>query len=329
MTALPIIVAIPARNEADHIGACLAALAQQPSAAAHIAGVVVFANNCTDDTAAVAASSAAQVPFPLQVIVADLPPPRAHIGHARRGAADAAFDCLMAAGLGDAIIAGTDADSRVAPDWLAALTAAFAADVDAVCGAIDLDGSVTPALASVRAAEAAYAETTARCAAYLDPLAHDPWPNHIWCWGANLSVRARALAAVGGSPLVELAEDRALHAALIRHGARVRHSESVRVLTSARVDGRAPGGFADLIASYSADPKALADYWLEPAELTWARASQRGTSRRDWNGRTGFGGGFGAHWATHEAMTPALAPRRVALTDLPGEMALLEKWLSA
>ena len=323
MTSLPVIIAIPARNEADRIGACLTAIAAQPDAGSHIAGVVVFANNCTDETAAAAA--AVDTPFPLHVIAAQLPPIRAHIGHARRGAIDAAFDCLMAAGRSDAIIAGTDADSRVAPGWLAALLAAFSGDVDAVCGAIDLDGTVPPGLAAVRAAEAAYAETTARAAAQLDPLPHDPWPNHIWCWGANLAVRARVLADVGGSPLVDLAEDRALHAVLLRSGARIRHSQAARVLTSARADGRAPGGFADLMTSYADDPAALADFWLEPAALTFTRASQRGAARLDW----GRHPGFGEHWAAHEAETPALAPQRVAIADLPAEGARLERLIAA
>lgn len=323
MTPPPVVIAIPARNEADRIGGCLSAIAAQPDAHARIAGIVVFANNCTDTTAAVAVATS--VPFPLHVIEAVLPPDRAHIGHARRGATDGAFQVLKNAGQGDAIIAGTDADSRVAPGWLAALLAAFDDEVDAVCGAIDLDGPVPAGLAQRRAAEAAYAEMTARAAALLDPMPHDPFPNHIWCWGANLAVRAKMLANVGGSPLVDLAEDRALHAALLRHGARIRHCDAARVRTSARSDGRAPGGFADLMASYADDPHALADFWLEPAALTWDRARQRGAARRRW----GDHAGFGAYWADYEANTPALAPQRVALASLPTETEQLRRLISA
>lgn len=321
MTPLPVVIAIPARNEADRIGACLAAIASQPDAPTRIAGVIVFANNCTDDTVAVAAAMA--VPFPINIITANLPPDRAHIGQARRGANDAAIDFVNSAGMSDAIIAGTDADSRVAPEWLAALTTAFAADVDAVCGAIDIDGPVPPALARVRTDEAAYAEITARAADHLDPRPHDRFPNHIWCWGANLAVRATVLTAVGGSPLVDLAEDRALHSALLRHDARIRHTEAVRVLTSARTDGRAPGGFADLMARYATDRNALADFWLEPAGLTWLRATQRGAARRAWTN----GKGFGAHWAEWEANCSTLAPRPLAIADLQAETMALERLL--
>jgi cellulose synthase/poly-beta-1,6-N-acetylglucosamine synthase-like glycosyltransferase len=322
MTQLPVIVAIPARNEADRIGACLSALAAQ-SAAGRIAAVALFANNCTDATAAIARTMA--LPFPLTIIEAALPPAKAHIGHARRGATAAAAACMRALGHSDAIIAGTDADSRVLPGWLAALTAAFAADVDAVCGEIDLDGPVAPALAAARRAEAAYADTAARAAAWLDPLPHDPWPNHIWSWGANFAVRGSVLARVGGSPLVDLAEDRALHALLLRDDARIRHATAVRVQTSARADGRAPGGLADLLSDYAADPAALADFALEPAAMTWRRAQARGAARRQWGARPGFG----TFWADIEAATESLARQRIAVADLDRETARLGAWITA
>lgn len=319
----PIVVAIPARNEADRIGACLAALAAQPAAGSRIAGVVLYANNCSDATLATA--QAMNLPFTLHAIEAVLPAAHAHIGCARRGATEAARLVLQRLGHDDGIIAGTDADSRVCPGWLAALMAAFAGDVDAVCGEIDLDTPPTTTLRAAREAEAAYADAVAEAIALLDPLAHDPWPNHIWSWGANFAVRAGVLAAAGGSPMVDLAEDRALHAALLAQDARVRHSRAVRVQTSARKEGRAPGGFADLLRLYAADPSALADFALEPAALTWLRARRRGEARRRWGERPGFG----AAWAERQAEDPALAPRRVAICDLPGETALLKRWIKA
>ena len=323
MTALPVIVAIPARNEADQIRGCLAALAAQPDARQQIVGVVVFANNCTDATVPLVESL--HTPFPVMLHAVDLPPERAHIGFARRGATDAGIAFMRACGLDDAIIAGTDADSRVAPGWLPAMQASFANGVDAVCGAIDIAPPVTPELAALLKAEAIYADLAAQVAHTLDAIAHDPWPNHIWCWGANFAVRARMLAAVGGSPLVDLAEDRALHANLLLHDARIRHSNAVRVVTSARAAGRAPGGFADLLTSYACDPAALADYFLEPAATTWHRSMQRGRQRRAWGDRPHFG----AFWASQEACDPSLTRRRVAIADLAAETVKLKGWLAA
>ncbi|WP_207792176.1 glycosyltransferase [Polymorphobacter multimanifer] len=314
-------MAIPARNEATRIGAALEALAAQPHADSSIAAAIVHANNCTDATAAVARSVA--LPFPLIVIEAVMPSAESHIGHARRAVTEAAVAHLLRLGRPDGIVAGTDADSRVAGDWLGRLLAAFVPQIDAVCGVIALDGPISAPLARVREAEAEYAAMVARVTDWLDPLDHDPWPNHVWSWGANFAVRASTLSTVGGSPLVDLAEDRALHAALVRHDARIRHACDVQVFTSARADGRAPGGLADLLSDYATDQDALADFALEPAATTWDRAARRVAARARWGSRPGFG----AAWAAQEAETPRLARQRVAVRALPAQTALLGRWL--
>ncbi len=320
----PVVVAIPARNEVARIGAALAALAGQAQADTRIAAVIVHANNCTDATAAVARGQA--LPFPLIVTEAILPPADAHIGHARRAVTNAATELLLALDRPDGIVASTDADSHVADDWLNRLLAAFSPQTDAVCGVITLDSPVNAQLARAREAEAAYAAMVARVADRLDPQDHDPWPNHVWSWGANFAVRARTLQAVGGSPLVDLAEDRTLHAALLRQDARIRHACDVEVFTSARADGRAPGGLADLLSCYGTDADALADFALEPAAMTWHRASRRGVARARWGeGRPGFG----AAWAEHEAQATDLCRQRVMIRGLSAQTALLGRWLTA
>ena len=125
--------------------------------------------------------------------------------------------------------------------------------------------------------------------------------------------------------MVALAEDRALHVALLRHDARVRHDPAVRVVTSARFTGRAPGGFADLLRDYAADTATLADFALEPAAISWTRATRRGAARREWGNRAGFG----AHWAVFEAECTELARQRIAASDLATETALLRCWVRA
>lgn len=336
-----IAIAIPAHNEADRIAACLGALARQPDARRHIAGVVVYANNCSDDTAAIA--RAVPMPVELHIIEETLPPERANIGWARRRATEAAQALLDRRSVTDAVIANTDADSRVAAGWLQAMVDAFAAGADAVAGAIDIDPDDGSDTAAARAAETDYAASIARINAWLDPIDHDPWPNHVWAWGANLAVRSDMLDGIGGVPLVDLAEDRALHQALLRRDAKVRHSLDARVWTSGRSDGRAPGGFADLLASYSSDPDALADFWLEPATVAWRRARWRGAARRLWQ-RHGHGalqaiasrldattqdsGFFGSDWAMIADTAPSLAPRRVAVKHLPAERRRLDRYLA-
>jgi cellulose synthase/poly-beta-1,6-N-acetylglucosamine synthase-like glycosyltransferase len=67
---------------------------------------------------------------------------------------------------------------------------------------------------------------------------------HRHVHGANLGIRASALAGLGGwSPLVS-GEDVELAARARDAGLVIRRSGAAPVVTSARLDGRAPDGFA-------------------------------------------------------------------------------------
>lgn len=204
-------VAVPARNEAERIPACLQALAAQVDAAgdplpADAFEVVVLANNCTDDTARVARSAGVRLGLALQVLEVEHPPEQAHAGGARRAAMDAAADRLERAGAPGGAVLTTDADSRPRPDWLCLTLLALEAGADAVAGMVDLDageageGRRPLGASGLHGPEAEYADLLAEIASRLDPLPYDPWPNHIWTWGANLAVRADVYRAVGGLP---------------------------------------------------------------------------------------------------------------------------------
>jgi hypothetical protein len=131
-------------------------------------------------------------------------------------------------------IATTDADTRVTRDWLALQLAAARAGADAVAGIVEVDDwSQQPA--AVRD----------RFIAHYASLGTGHGHGHVH--GANLGVRASALAAAGGMPSLALAEDHALVDGLVAAGARILRSGDVRVRTSARREARAPGGFGDLL----------------------------------------------------------------------------------
>ena len=136
------VIAIPARNEAARLPACLIALARQSmlEAGPSDIAVLVLANNCTDDTAALARRLAPSLPFRLIVQETLLSTAIAHAGGARRMAMDAAAS-LFGPGIDPrhAILLSTGADSRSDPGWLAANLGAFAAGADAVAGAITPD----------------------------------------------------------------------------------------------------------------------------------------------------------------------------------------------
>ena len=133
-------VIIPAKDEVANLPATLAALAAQVDEHGQplpvgCFEVIVLANNCTDHTAAVVREQARLFPhMVLHVAELCLPVAKAHVGRARRLLMDEACARLELLGRRQGIIASTDADTRVAPTWLAAIEAEIAAGADAVGG---------------------------------------------------------------------------------------------------------------------------------------------------------------------------------------------------
>ncbi|SDY49077.1 glycosyltransferase [Hymenobacter psychrophilus] len=244
-------VIIPAKDEADALPATLAALAAQTNEQGEplppgCFEVLVLANNCTDGTAAVIRAFAATHPaLALHVAELTLPPTEAHVGRARRLLMDEAAQRLELAGQPRAAIISTDADTRVAPDWLAATFRELALGVEAVAGRILMEE--TSRACPVRRCQlqdAAYQLLRAQLETQLDPQPHEPWPRHHQHFGASLAVTVAAYRQVGGLPVVPFLEDEALYQALLRHDLRVRHSPAVRVFTSGRQQGRVAVGLS-------------------------------------------------------------------------------------
>lgn len=132
LTPPSFVVAIPVRDEEERLPACLRALAQQRdrlgrSIPPTLVRIVVFANNCTDQSASVARALAECWSLDIQVVETWLPPEAAHAGAARRAAMDLAEAWLMESGEDGGVILTTDADSQVTPNWIATNLAAFEA----------------------------------------------------------------------------------------------------------------------------------------------------------------------------------------------------------
>ena len=249
---LRISVIIPAKDEAATLPAALAALAAQTTEHGQALPpssfeVIVLANNCQDATAAVVRHQAQRFPA-LVVHVAELwlAGDTAHVGRARRLLMDEACARLEQVGQPAGIIASTDADTRVAPDWLATIQAEIAAGTDAVGGRIFIseEEAVPTALQRIQTHDAAYRLLCARLEDLTDPALADRWPRHHQHFGASLALTARAYRRVGGLPEVRFLEDEALCQELRRHDLTLRHSPRVRVLTSARRQGRVEVGLS-------------------------------------------------------------------------------------
>jgi len=149
------------------------------------------------------------------------------VGLARHAGAELALQ------LGARWIACTDADSRVHPDWL---FAQLRYRSDAVCGVVVLD------------ADSSLPSHTRR----LFDQHYQDREGHRHIHGANLGISASWYRVCGGFPPVEVGEDVALVDTLEARGARIAWSASARVTTSARRDGRTPGGFAGYLRELKA-----------------------------------------------------------------------------
>lgn len=288
----PATVAIPACNEAERIGACVSALAVQRdrfgAPLRHDAfDILVFANNCNDDTVAVIERLAQDIPQRVVVVEERLPPEMSNAGWARKRAMDLAADRLEA----DSLILTTDADSCVSPTWVWSTFQELARSVDCVAGYIDAAPAEIVRLGGkfLRRGrlEDTYLRQVAEIMARCDPLPHDPWPNHRVSSGASLAVTVEAYRAIGGLPARPLGEDAALAASLEEAGFKVRHSLEVVVQTSCRLAGRAAGGAADTMQRRLADLDAPCDDDLEPALHLTRRAIFRALFRRAWTSGEG------------------------------------------
>jgi Glycosyl transferase family 2 len=351
------VVAIPVRDEEERLPACLHALARQRDRSGRSISptqvrVVLFANNCTDRSASLARNLGGGLSLDVRVVEARLPPAIAHAGSARRAAMDLAETWLVEAGESDGVILTTDADSQVAPNWIADNLAAFAAGAEAVLGRIDLDeeGDQLPeALHRRGALEDTYEKLLTELSWLLDPLEHDPWPHHATISGASLGVTRAAYCRVGRLPRVPLGEDKALVGLLSRHDVRIRHCPTAHVMTSGRTDGRAPGGVADTLAIRSKEPDAFCDEALEPFRTAFARAAWRGRLRRlhgagrlvidlNWVEKLETAPrdvddliqepAFGAIWAAIQLRSPRFARRLLRPAELPEQISIARRWLA-
>jgi hypothetical protein len=351
------VVAIPVKDEEERLPGCLGALAQQRDGSEQpippaLVRIVVFANNCTDQSASLTRKLGGGLSLNVRVVEVRLPPAAAHAGNARRGAMDIAEAWLMQGGETDGVILTTDADSQVAPNWIAENLAAFAAGAEVVLGRIDLDeeGADLPeALHRRGELENAYEELLTELSWLLDPLEHNRWPHHATISGASLGITRTAYCRVGRLPRVPLGEDKALIGLLSRQDSRIRYCPTVHVVTSGRINGRAPGGVADTLAIRSREPHALCDDALEPFRTAFARASWRGCLRRmhgagglaldqDWAAELGISAGdvndiikepsFGAAWEAIEDRSPLFARRLLRPAELPEQISIARRWLA-
>ena len=286
-------VVIPVRNEAKSLPAVIQALASQVDEHGQPLNpntyeILVLANNCTDSTVEVVRRLSSHYAFlQLHAIQVSIPKETAHVGKARQMVMDEAYRRLSLIGRKHRIIASTDGDTEVAPNWISALLNEFDKGADAVGGRIitqraeTSDISAKVSLYYLRQIAHAYISAQIEC--LLDPQSHDCWPRHFQYYGANMAVSAEMYGYIGGVPLVENEEDVALYRRLKLADAKIRHSLEVRVLTSARRTGRATGGLSELLETLSHTTRKAQRVLVESPEVTEARILLRKWLRQVWS----------------------------------------------
>jgi glycosyltransferase involved in cell wall biosynthesis len=291
-------VIVPVRDEAELLEACLNALAHQVDLNGkpltwNRYEVVLLANNCSDDSVAIAHHFSLQHPdFRLHIVERTLPTAEAHIGRVRQLLMDEAYYRLASlglAGLGDkpGIIASTDGDTQVSATWIAATLLEISLGVDAIGGRIVADPVSCEALdplVKMRYLQGDYYhQLWIELETYLDATPHDGWPRHAQHYGASLAVTAQMYRQSGGIPAVRTREDVAFYRALLRVGARFRHSLRVEVITSARQTVRTEGGFAAQLNEWAEMGQNHQPFLVESAAAIETRLKVRRQLRHLWH----------------------------------------------
>jgi len=236
-------VVVPARNEEALVGSCLTALAEQEEILPEEYEVLLVLDRCTDATENRSLEVAAKHPgLRLRLLEG----PGRGAGHARRVGMEEACARLLSLGRPDGLIASTDADTVVAPNWLSVQLEAAAGGARAIGGRIELrdDADLPQGVSGWRDERGRLRQRE-----LLSPLAPGYETGHLrtehWQFsGASLALTAATYAEIGGLEPRAALEDEYLELALARRGVPIERPLAVRVATSARLVGRGKRGLA-------------------------------------------------------------------------------------
>lgn len=222
-----LVVTVPAADEEDEIAGCLhsidEAIAELHRHTPLRGHVVVALDDCSDRTADIVAG--------FEHVVSVTSAAR-RVGSARRRAATEALSrwrpehtCLVS----------TDADCRVPADWLVEMTALFGRGAEVVLG------TVRPAPGLTASIERAWY------------AAHSLGDGHTHVHGANMGMCGNAYVRLGGWADVVAHEDVDFVQRAVAAGLVVARSGAAPVVTSGRLVGRVPEGFASFLRALQDD----------------------------------------------------------------------------
>ena len=235
---LRISVVVPARNEEALISACLEALAGQQGISPDEYEVILVLDGCTDSTEARARKVSGSFH---ELRLHFLEGPGKGAGQARHVGMETACARLLELGKPLGLIASTDADTRVEPDWLAAQLELAVRGSQAIGGRIQLDGADG---LTKRVADWHSEQGRARHRHLLADSEEGRQAEHWQFSGASMALTAAVYRQIGGLEPRAALEDENLERTLRQTGIPIDRPLSVRVKTSARLVGRASRGLA-------------------------------------------------------------------------------------
>lgn len=220
-----VVVVVPVHDEAELLERCLMSVSASVAAVRASCQVRIVLDACTDASADIAARH----PFPTLRVAANA------VGAARAAGVRDGLSAVSHVPAHRVWIANTDADSVVPVNWLVVQLELAAAGADVVVGTVrpDFDD---------------LSEEHRRL--WLDT--HEPGRPNGHTHGANLGVRASTYLQVAGFGELVEHEDVRLVEACRSAGADVRASDANEVVTSGRLAGRTPGGYAGYLRDQAA-----------------------------------------------------------------------------
>jgi glycosyltransferase involved in cell wall biosynthesis len=217
-------VIIPARDESGTVGLCVSTVRKALSAEPLMRSwIVVVADGCRDATAAKARAALGDTG---EVLVSDAKGP----GLSRRRGAAELRQRWLNLHPDEIWLANTDADSTVPPDWITRQLLHASQGICALAGIVDIK-----------------TDDAELASAFRRHYRIEENGSHAHVHGANLGVRLDAYLDAGGWPAVAVGEDRVLWETLGSKGWARQSTSASPVTTSARLCGRARGGFADVL----------------------------------------------------------------------------------
>ncbi|MCY7345731.1 MAG: glycosyltransferase family 2 protein [Pyrinomonadaceae bacterium] len=268
-------IVIPVRDEAENLAVALDAFVVQVDLQnrpldSNIFEIIVLANNCRDNSAQTARDwQKRNSPINLHVAEIALPLKLANIGFFRRLLMNEAFRRLQSNNFQGGIIATTDGDTRVAPDWISQNMSEIENGADAVGGRILMEAAELEKMDEraryFHLRDEEYHLLAAEYECYLDEIIHDVFPRHHQHFNGSFAVKTGVFKRAGGIPEVEFLEDIAFYNALLRIDAKFRHSPSVKVFTSSRHLGRSAVGLSFQLNEWKKLGETGADFLVEAA----------------------------------------------------------------